>query len=171
MGGKLAHAIAEWTLISRAEAARRIGEAADLGPRRALTGQPLAPVLAASAAAQRAGKLGAGLGAPPACGDPVCPVPHHRCERVDVCLRRPAPHAATRGLEHPHQRPRRDRVATAPRERSDRAGVTGVPDSNCTAGQLTHIWPQHCNLCTRAQSDVVTAAREQRPGTPWRLSA
>ncbi|BBX74087.1 hypothetical protein MSHI_19930 [Mycobacterium shinjukuense] len=60
LGGKLAHAIAEWTLISRAEATRRIAEAAELGPRRALTGQPLAPVLAASAAAQRAGQLGGG---------------------------------------------------------------------------------------------------------------
>jgi Domain of unknown function (DUF222) len=60
LGGKLSHAIAEWTLISRAEAARRINEAADLGPRRALTGEPLAPVLAATAAAQRQGRLGAG---------------------------------------------------------------------------------------------------------------
>ncbi|BBX76067.1 HNH endonuclease [Mycobacterium shinjukuense] len=60
LGGKLSHAIAEWTLISRAEATRRIAEAADLGPRRALTGEPLAPVLAASAAAQRAGRLGGG---------------------------------------------------------------------------------------------------------------
>ncbi|MCV7342406.1 DUF222 domain-containing protein [Mycobacterium haemophilum DSM 44634] len=38
LGGRLSHAIAEWTLISRAEAARRIREAADLGPRRGLTG-------------------------------------------------------------------------------------------------------------------------------------
>ncbi len=60
LGGKLSHAIAEWTLISRAEASRRIREAADLGERRALTGEPLAPVLAATAAAQREGKLGAG---------------------------------------------------------------------------------------------------------------
>ena len=60
LGGKLSHAIAERTLISRAEAARRINEAADLGPRRALTGEPLEPVLAATAAAQREGKLGAG---------------------------------------------------------------------------------------------------------------
>ncbi|HUH72668.1 MAG TPA: DUF222 domain-containing protein, partial [Mycobacterium sp.] len=60
LGGKLSHAIAEWTLISRAEAARRIREAADLGPRRGLTGQPLPPVLAGTAAAQRQGKLGAG---------------------------------------------------------------------------------------------------------------
>ena len=44
LGGKLSHAIAEATLISRAEAARRIREAADLGPRRGLTGEPLAPV-------------------------------------------------------------------------------------------------------------------------------
>jgi hypothetical protein len=60
LGGKLSHALAEWTLISRAEAARRIREAVDLGPRRALSGQPLAPVMAGTAAAQRAGKLGAG---------------------------------------------------------------------------------------------------------------
>ena len=49
LGGKLSHAIAEWTLISRAEASRRIHEAADLGPRHGLTGEPLAPALAATA--------------------------------------------------------------------------------------------------------------------------
>jgi len=60
LGGKLSHAIAESTLISRAEAARRINEATDLGPRRGLTGQPLAPIMAATATAQRDGTLGAG---------------------------------------------------------------------------------------------------------------
>ncbi|MGO9509334.1 MAG: DUF222 domain-containing protein, partial [Mycobacterium sp.] len=60
LGGKLSHAIAERTLISRGEASRRIKEAADLGPRRALTGEPLPPTLAGAAAAQKAGKLGAG---------------------------------------------------------------------------------------------------------------
>jgi hypothetical protein len=60
LGGKLSHAIAEWTLISRGEAARRIREASDLGPRRTITGESLAPVLAATAAAQREGRLGAG---------------------------------------------------------------------------------------------------------------
>jgi hypothetical protein len=60
LGGKLSHKVAEWALISRPEAARRIREAADLGPRRGLTGEPLAPVLAGTAAGQRAGKLGAG---------------------------------------------------------------------------------------------------------------
>jgi Domain of unknown function (DUF222) len=60
LGGKLSHAVAEWGLISRAEASRRIREAADLGERRGLTGEPQAPVLAATAAGQRAGKLGAG---------------------------------------------------------------------------------------------------------------
>ena len=58
LGGKLSHAIADTTLISRAEAARRVRDAADLGQRRALTGEPLAPVLAATAAAQRDGRLG-----------------------------------------------------------------------------------------------------------------
>jgi hypothetical protein len=47
-------------LISRAEASRRIRETTDLGERCGLTGEPLAPVLAATAAGQRAGKLGAG---------------------------------------------------------------------------------------------------------------
>jgi hypothetical protein len=60
LGGKLSHTIAEWTLISRAEAARRINEAADLGQRRALSGEPVAPLMAATAAAQRGGRLGAG---------------------------------------------------------------------------------------------------------------
>ena len=60
LGGKLSHAIAEATLISRAEAARRINEAADLGPRHGLTGEPLPPVLAATATAQKDGTLGAG---------------------------------------------------------------------------------------------------------------
>lgn len=60
MGGKLSHALAEWTLISRAEASRRIREAADLGPRQALTGEPLPPVLPGTAAGQREGTLGAG---------------------------------------------------------------------------------------------------------------
>ncbi|VAZ84597.1 hypothetical protein LAUMK42_03420 [Mycobacterium persicum] len=59
LGGKLSHAIAEWTLISRAEATRRINVAADLGPRRGLSGRPIAPALAATATAQRDAKLGA----------------------------------------------------------------------------------------------------------------
>nr|WP_245843304.1 HNH endonuclease signature motif containing protein [Mycolicibacterium vulneris] len=60
LGGTLSHAIAETTLISRAEASRRIKEARDLGPRHGLTGEPLAPMLAATAAAQRDGTLGTG---------------------------------------------------------------------------------------------------------------
>jgi hypothetical protein len=60
LGGKLSHALAEWMLISRAEAGRRIREAADLGDRHGLTGEPLAPMLAATAEAQRAGRIGTG---------------------------------------------------------------------------------------------------------------
>jgi Domain of unknown function (DUF222) len=60
LGGKLASALANRLRISRAEASRRIHEAADLGERRALNGEPLAPVLPATAAAQRNGDLGAG---------------------------------------------------------------------------------------------------------------
>src|ERR1700722_17123730 len=60
LGGKLAPALANRLRISRAEASRRIHEAADLGERRALNGEPLAPALPATAQAQRNGHLGAG---------------------------------------------------------------------------------------------------------------
>ena len=46
--------------ISRAEVNRRVGEAQDLGARRALSGEPVPPRLAATAAGQRAGAIGAG---------------------------------------------------------------------------------------------------------------
>ncbi|RAU95643.1 hypothetical protein DQP58_12030 [Mycobacterium colombiense] len=59
LGGKLPWALADRLHITRAEAGRRIAEAADLGPRRTLTGEPLAPVLPATAAAQRDGAIGA----------------------------------------------------------------------------------------------------------------
>jgi hypothetical protein len=58
--GKLSYALAERLLIGRAEAARRIHEADDLGSRTALTGTPLPAALPATAAAQQAGRLGAG---------------------------------------------------------------------------------------------------------------
>jgi hypothetical protein len=60
LGGKLPHAIAEAILISRAEATQKVREAADLGPRYGLTGEPLPPVLAATAERQRQGTLGPG---------------------------------------------------------------------------------------------------------------
>jgi hypothetical protein len=60
LGGKLAPALANRLRISRAEASRRIHEAADLGERRALNGEPLPPVLPATAEAQRNGAIGAG---------------------------------------------------------------------------------------------------------------
>jgi hypothetical protein len=57
LGGKLSHALADRLRIDRDEAGRRIHEAADLGPRRALTGEPLEPKLAATAAAQQHGLI------------------------------------------------------------------------------------------------------------------
>src|ERR1700728_3219924 len=60
LGGKLAPALANRLRISRAEASRRVHEAADLGERRALNGGPLEPVLPATAEAQRNGDIGAG---------------------------------------------------------------------------------------------------------------
>ena len=60
LGGKLGHALANRLRISRGEASRRIHEAADLGERKAITGEPLPPVLPATAEAQRAGEIGSG---------------------------------------------------------------------------------------------------------------
>src|ERR1700729_1366000 len=60
LGGTLAPALANRLRITRAEASRRIHEAADLGERRALNGEPLPAVLPATAEAQRNGELGAG---------------------------------------------------------------------------------------------------------------
>jgi hypothetical protein len=60
LGGKLSYVLADRLHITRAEAARRVSEAADLGPRRALTGEPLPALLTGTAAAQRDGQIGAG---------------------------------------------------------------------------------------------------------------
>jgi Domain of unknown function (DUF222) len=60
LGGKLPAALANRLRINRGEASRRIHEAADLGERRAITGEPLPPMLPATAEAQRAGRIGAG---------------------------------------------------------------------------------------------------------------
>ena len=59
LGGLLPHVLADRLRVTRAEASRRVTEAADLGPRRALTGEVLAPRLTATSAAQRAGKIDA----------------------------------------------------------------------------------------------------------------
>src|SRR5277367_1357679 len=53
LGGKLRTALADRLRITKADAGQRIHDAADLGQRRALTGEPLAPQLTATAAAQR----------------------------------------------------------------------------------------------------------------------
>jgi Domain of unknown function (DUF222) len=60
LGGKLPSALANRLRITRADASRRISEAADLGERKAITGEPLPPVLPATAEAQRAGDIGPG---------------------------------------------------------------------------------------------------------------
>jgi hypothetical protein len=60
LGGKLPGALANRLRITRGEASRRIHEAADLGERKAITGEPLPAVLTATAEAQREGRIGAG---------------------------------------------------------------------------------------------------------------
>ncbi|OJZ74113.1 hypothetical protein BRW65_09785 [Mycobacterium paraffinicum] len=59
LGGKFAHVLSDRLRITRGEAHRRIADARTLGARRTLTGEPLAPRYAATAAAQRAGHIGA----------------------------------------------------------------------------------------------------------------
>ncbi|MDP7705797.1 HNH endonuclease signature motif containing protein [Mycobacterium sp. TY815] len=60
LGGTLGQALADRLRIVKNDADRRIADAAELGPRRALTGEPLPPLLPATAAAQRRGLVGAG---------------------------------------------------------------------------------------------------------------
>src|SRR6516225_6392112 len=57
LGGPLPHALAFRLRITRGEASRRVPEAADLGPRRALGGEVLPPLLTATALAQRDGTI------------------------------------------------------------------------------------------------------------------
>lgn len=58
LGGKLPAALANRLRISRTDANRRVAEAAELGERRALTGEMLAPHLSATSEAQRDGLIG-----------------------------------------------------------------------------------------------------------------
>ncbi|MGA9674355.1 MAG: HNH endonuclease signature motif containing protein [Mycobacterium sp.] len=60
LGGTLRSALADRLRITKAEASRRIADAEDLGESRALTGEPLAPRLTQTAAAQRDGLIGDG---------------------------------------------------------------------------------------------------------------
>ncbi|MGB3473490.1 MAG: HNH endonuclease signature motif containing protein [Mycobacterium sp.] len=59
LGGKTRWVLADELHLTRGEAGRRITEAAELGARRSLTGEPLEPVLPSVAAAQRSGTIGA----------------------------------------------------------------------------------------------------------------
>ena len=59
IGGRAAHVLADRLRIYRRDTKRRIEEAVDLGARRALSGEPLPPKLACTAAGQRAGRIGA----------------------------------------------------------------------------------------------------------------
>ncbi|HZQ33956.1 MAG TPA: DUF222 domain-containing protein, partial [Mycobacterium sp.] len=58
LGDTPARALADRLRITRSEARRCIEEAADLGPRYALTGEPLAAKLEYTAAGQRTGLIG-----------------------------------------------------------------------------------------------------------------
>ncbi|HEU4360091.1 MAG TPA: DUF222 domain-containing protein, partial [Mycobacterium sp.] len=57
LGGRLSHRLADDLRITRAEANRRIHDAADLGPRHNMQGQALPPIRPATATAQRDGQL------------------------------------------------------------------------------------------------------------------
>ena len=57
LGGTPAHVLADRLRIWRSEARRRMEEAADLGARTTLTGEPLPPKLEVTAAGQRAGLI------------------------------------------------------------------------------------------------------------------
>jgi hypothetical protein len=60
MGGRLSAVLADRLRISKAEANRRIKDAEVLGPRTTVTDESLKPLWPATAAAQAAGRIGAG---------------------------------------------------------------------------------------------------------------
>jgi hypothetical protein len=60
LGGTLRCALADRLRITKADAGRRIADAGDLGQRRALTGERLAPRLSHTADGQRDGLIGDG---------------------------------------------------------------------------------------------------------------
>ncbi|QUR66552.1 HNH endonuclease signature motif containing protein [Mycobacterium spongiae] len=60
LGGTLARTLADRLHITRGEAGRRVAEATELGERRALTGQPLPPLLTETARLQCDGRIGGG---------------------------------------------------------------------------------------------------------------
>ncbi|BDB41406.1 MULTISPECIES: HNH endonuclease signature motif containing protein [Mycobacterium] len=60
LGGSLASALADLLHITKSEAGRRVADARLFGPRRALTGEPLGPLAADTAAAHRDGRIGDG---------------------------------------------------------------------------------------------------------------
>ncbi|WP_046301710.1 HNH endonuclease signature motif containing protein [Mycobacterium sp. UM_Kg27] len=59
LGGKPRWVLADALHLTRGEAGRRLTDAKELGPRRAMTGEPMEPVLPTVAAAQRDGQIAA----------------------------------------------------------------------------------------------------------------
>ena len=148
--------------LSGAEASRRITEAALLGPRKALSGEPLAPVLPATAAAQALGlitdehvkEIRKGIAKLPGFVDHAHPQPdrsglgpQHRRHRPEGAGR----HGGTHGLPPRSGRPgaRRRRTRTPPR-RVHRAATTQRDD------------PCHRRLHPRRVGDLGGPVREVR---------
>ncbi|KBP58593.1 13E12 repeat family protein [Mycobacterium tuberculosis TB_RSA58] len=125
LGGTLCCALANRLRITKPDAALRIADAADLGPRRALTGEPLAPQLTATATAQRQGLIGEAhikviraLFRPPARRGGCVHPPGRRSrpgrQSRSISSRRAGPlRPAGHGLATPRRRPHRHRTRPA----------------------------------------------------------
>ncbi|RXR66235.1 DUF222 domain-containing protein, partial [Mycobacterium tuberculosis] len=135
LGGTLCCALANRLRITKPEAALRIADAADLGPRRALTGEPLAPQLTATATAQRQGLIGEAhikviraLFRPPARRGGCVHPPGRRSrpgrQSRSISSRRAGPlRPAGHGLATPRRRPHRHRTRPQTRHHPEQPAI------------------------------------------------
>ncbi len=135
LGGTLCCALANRLRITKPDAARRIADAADLGPRRALTGEPLAPQLTATATAQRQGLIGEAhvkviraLFRPPARRGGCVHPPGRRSrpgrQSRSISSRRAGPlRPAGHGLATPRRRPHRHRTRPQTRHHPEQPAI------------------------------------------------
>ncbi|KBL13540.1 13E12 repeat family protein [Mycobacterium tuberculosis UT0079] len=135
LGGTLCCALANRLRITKPDAALRIADAADLGPRRALTGEPLAPQLTATATAQRQGLIGEAhikviraLFRPPARRGGCVHPPGRRSrpgrQSRSISSRRAGPlRPAGHGLATPRRRPHRHRTRPQTRHHPEQPAI------------------------------------------------
>ncbi|BBZ21985.1 hypothetical protein MHIB_04030 [Mycolicibacter hiberniae] len=167
IGGKPRWVLADELHLTRGEAGRRIAEAAELGARRSLTGEPLEPVLPAVSAAQRAGQISPAHIAvirsffsylPPDIDPGTLThaerhltelATHYRPEELTKLAQRLADHLHPDGNHTDEQRARRRGLTLGSQDRDGMSPITGHldPQARATLDAVLARWaaPGMCN--------------------------